>query len=207
MTALPIFDETRREFVSAPEPAPPASLEASTPATSGAAPATGTGAVPSDRSDPVGRFHACLARLHRDLCGSGNIEDAETIAELIQFLNRHRAAASTDAECQPIFAVSAAYIDALTTICIDEAASAQLLARSLVGLGYALPKQGGDTRGWKRLLVWRDQLHRGRLPNEMREVYDRALRFARHAPMEIDLKAALDYALAPGDGVMHTSAG
>jgi len=62
--------------------------------------------------------------------------------------------------------------------------------------GYDLPKHGGDTRGWKRLLLWRDQLVRGKLP-DMREIYERALHFARQAPMAMDLKAAMDYALDP----------
>ena len=40
-------------------------------------------------------------------------------------------------------------------------------------------------------------LARGRLSSRLREVYDRALRFAQQAPMELDLKAALDHAATP----------
>ena len=52
----------------------------------------------------------------------------------------------------------------------DESAAAQTLARKLIALGYDLPKHGGDTRGWKRLLVWRDNLARGLMPADMREM-------------------------------------
>ena len=78
----------------------------------------------------------------------------------------------------------------------DEAAAAQTLARKLIALGYELPKHGGDTRGWKRLPLWRDQLARGLMPPDLREVYERAVKFVRKQPTAIDVKAALDHALA-----------
>ena len=58
--------------------------------------------------------------------------------------------------------MSAAYID-VPALSSDEAAAVQTLARRLVALGYELPKHGGDTRGWKRPLLWRDQLMRGHI--------------------------------------------
>ena len=56
-------------------------------------------------------------------------------------------------------------------------------------------KQGGDTRGWKRLLMWRDNLVRGLMPSDIRETYERALKFARKHPNALDVKTALDHAL------------
>jgi hypothetical protein len=199
MSALPIFDEARREFVpAAPAPQPahcaPANERVPPPAPR-----------PSIRVQPAGErderlsvFQACLARLRQNLDDSGNAADAETVGDLIGFLNSPEAAKALadERDHQPIYAVSAAYIDVLA-ITSDEAAAAQTLARKLVALGYELPKQGGDTRGWKRLLLWRDQLVRGHLPAELGDTYQRALKFARKAPNGLDVKAALDYALAP----------
>src|SRR5205085_12375897 len=91
--------------------------------------------------------------------------------------------------------ICTAEITVLTNITTDDKQAAQLLARKLITKGYARPRQGGDTRGWKRLLWWRDQLERGRLPGELRNIYERTLKFALQAPNDIDLKAALDNAL------------
>jgi hypothetical protein len=128
----------------------------------------------------------------------GHAGDAETVGELLAFLHSPEAAKALadERDHRPIYAVSAALIDVLAII-TDESAAAQALARKLVALGYQLPKQGGDTRGWKRLLLWRDQLARGLMPPDLRDVYERALKFARKDPTALDLKAALDYALAP----------
>jgi len=199
MSALPIYDEARREFV----PATPA------PQPAQCAPAAERGPPPSPRpsirAQPTGErderlsvFQACLARIRQNLEGSGNAADAETIGDLMGFLASREAAKALadERDHQPIYAVSAAFIDVLA-ITSDEAPAAQTLARKLVALGYELPKQGGDTRGWKRLLLWRDQLVRGHQPTELRDIYERALKFARKAPAGLDVKAALDYALAP----------
>jgi hypothetical protein len=199
MSALPIYDEARREFV----PATPA------PQPAQCAPAAERGPPPSprpsiraqpaaERDERVSVFQACLARVRHNLEASGNAADAETIGDLMGFLASREAAKALvdERDHQPIYAVSAAFIDMLA-ITSDEAAAAQTLARKLVALGYELPKQGGDTRGWKRLLLWRDQLVRGHQPAELRDIYERALKFARKAPTGLDVKAALDCALAP----------
>jgi hypothetical protein len=198
MSALPIFDETRREFVpatSAPQPAQcaPASERAPPPA-----PRPTIRLQPAERDDRLSVFQACLARLRRQLDDGGQTADAETIGDLIGFLNSPQAAKALadERDHRPIYAVGAAYIDVLA-LTSDEAAAAQTLARKLVALGYELPKQGGDTRGWKRLLLWRDQLVRGHMPAELHDIYERALKFARKAPAALDVKAALDLALEP----------
>jgi hypothetical protein len=199
MSALPIYDEARREFV----PATPA------PQPTQCAPAAERGPPPfprpsirvlpaSERDERLSVFQACLARIRQNLEQGGNAADAETIGDLMGFLASGEAAKALadERDHQPIYAVSAAYIDVLA-ITSDETLAAQTLARKLVALGYELPKQGGDTRGWKRLLLWRDQLVRGHQPAELREIYQRALKFARKAPTGLDVKAGLDYALAP----------
>jgi hypothetical protein len=199
MSALPIFDEARREFVPA-TPAPQSARCA--PATPRVPPPAPRPSIrlpsPGEGDDRLSLFQSCLARIKQTLEDSGNGADAETIGELLGVLHSPDAAKALadERDQRPIYAVSAAYIDVLA-ITSDESAAAQTLARKLVALGYELPKQGGDTRGWKRLLLWRDHLARGLKPADLREVYERALKFARKNPTAVDVKAALDYALAP----------
>ena len=197
MSALPIFDEARREFLPlpAPPPAPPARTRVSAPAP---APSSPRIVPPVERDERLCRFQSCLARVKQTLDDLGNAADAATLGELLAFLHSPQAAtALTDErDHRPIYAVAAAYIDVLSTVS-DQSAAAQTLARKLIALGYELPKQGGDTRGWKRLLVWRDNLARGLIPADLCEVYERAVKFARKHPNTVDVKAALDDATAP----------
>jgi hypothetical protein len=195
MSALPIFDEVRREFVPAtpaPQPAP-APARAPPPAPRPSMRVT----PPLERDERLCHFQTCLTRVKQTLEEAGHAADATTLGELIAFFHSPQAAKALADECdhRPVYAVAAAYVDVLTAVS-DESAAAQALARKLVALGYDLPKQGCDTRGWKRLLLWRDNLARGLMPPDMRETYERALKFARKHPTAIDLKAALDHALA-----------
>jgi hypothetical protein len=208
MSALPIFDEARREFVPAtpaPQPAP-ARARVPPPAPRPSMRVT----PPLERDERLCHFQTCLTRVKQTLEEAGHAADATTLGELIAFFHSPQAAKALADECdhRPVYAVAAAYVDVLTAVS-DESAAAQALARKLVALGYDLPKQGSDTRGWKRLLLWRDNLARGLMPPDMRQTYERALKFARKHPTTIDLKAALDHALAaepaPAAGaVTHT---
>jgi hypothetical protein len=84
----------------------------------------------------------------------------------------------------------------LTTIsATDEATAAQALALRLVSLGHELPRRGGDTRGWKRLLLWRNRLERRQLPPTMTDIYRRALEFARHDLERLNVDAALEHVM------------
>jgi hypothetical protein len=196
MSALPIFDEARREFlpVPAPPPAPPVRTRVSAPPS----PPTPRIVPPVERDERLCHFQSCLARVKQTVEETGNTADAATLGDLIAFLHSPQAAKALadERDHRPIYAVAAAYINVLSTVS-DESAAAQTLARKLIALGYELPKQGGDTRGWKRLLLWRDNLARGLIPADLREVYERALKFARKHPNAVDVKAALDEALAP----------
>jgi hypothetical protein len=209
MSALPIFDETLREFVPAPAPAPQAAR--ARPARSRVLPPSAAPSArlvpPPERDERLAHFQSCLARVRQTLEEGGNAADATTVGELVAFLHSPQAAKALADECdhRPIYAVTAAYIDVLSAVS-DESVAAQTLARKLVALGYDLPKQGGDTRGWKRLLLWRDNLARGLMPADMRETYERALKFARKHPTTVDLKAAFDHASAqsaPGSCSKH----
>jgi len=196
MSALPIFDEVRREFLpaSVPPPAPPARMRVTTP------PSRPSPRIvpPVERDERLCHFQSCLTRVKQTLEEAGTAADAATLGELIAFLHSPQAAKALadERDHRPIYAVAAAYIDVLSAVS-DESVAAQTLARKLIALGYDMPKQGGDTRGWKRLLLWRDNLARGLIPADLCEVYERAVRFARKNPNTVDVKAALDDALAP----------
>jgi hypothetical protein len=194
MSALPIFDETLREFLPVPAPRPPRAKSAR-PRMLPPPPAVRL-VPPAERDERVAQFQSCLTRIKQTLEEDGNAADAATLGELVAFLHSPQAAKALadERDHRPIYAVAAAYIEVLTAVS-DESAAAQTLARKLVALGYDLPKQGGDTRGWKRLLLWRDNLARGLMPADMRETYERALKFARKHPNALDVKAALDHAL------------
>jgi hypothetical protein len=198
MSALPIFDETLREFLPAPAPRPARTTSARARMLPPPPPPSVRMVPPPERDERLSHFQSCLTRVKQTLEEDGNTGDAATLGELLAFLHSPQAATALadERDHRPIYAVATAYIDVLSTMS-DESAAAQTLARKLIALGYDLPKQGGDTRGWKRLLLWRDNLARGLMPADMRETYERALKFARKHPTTVDLKAALAEAAAP----------
>jgi hypothetical protein len=198
MSALPIFDEVRREFLPVPAAPQPAAPRVRTRVSTLPPPPSARVIPPLEREERLCHLQSCLARIKQTLEETGSAADAATLGELIAFLHSPQAAKALADERDhlPVYAVAAAYIDVLANMS-DESAAAQTLARKLIGLGYELPKQGGDTRGWKRLLLWRDNLARGLIPADLREVYERALKFARNHPTAVDVKAALDDAVAP----------
>lgn len=142
-------------------------------------------------------FLQFLQRVKRGFEAAGQPDDAALAEEVAAYLMAHGVEDEAgDCDLNPIFAVAAAYIAVLTTIsAVDEAAAAQALARRLVSLGHELPKRGGDTRGWKRLLLWRDRLERRQLPSTMSDLYRRALEFARQDLGHLNVNAALDHVM------------
>jgi hypothetical protein len=142
-------------------------------------------------------FVQFLLRVKQGLETAGQSRDAAIAEELAAYLMLHPVEdEGEDSDLNPIFAVAAAYLTVLTTIsAVDEASAAQALARRLVSLGHELPRRGGDTRGWKRLLVWRDRLERQQLPPTMTDIYRRALEFARHDLEHMNVNAALEHVM------------
>lgn len=53
----------------------------------------------------------------------------------------------------------------------DEAEAAQRVSRQLLARGIPMPSHGGDARGWRRLLEFRDRLRHGQLGEEAAEAY------------------------------------
>jgi hypothetical protein len=142
-------------------------------------------------------FVQFLQRVKRGLETSGQSDEAALAEELAAYLMlQHEEEETADSDLNPMFAVAAAYLAVLTTIsAIDEATAAQALALRLVSLGHELPRRGGDTRGWKRLLLWRNRLERRQLPPTMTDIYRRALEFARHDLERLNVDAALEHVM------------
>ena len=159
------------------------------------------GYLPLEPASPkLDTFVEFLQRVKHTLNTSGQSDEAAIADELAAYLlSQHVEEEAADGDLNPMFAVAAAYLAVLTTIsAIDEASAAQALARRLVSLGHKLPQRGGDTRGWKRLLLWRNRLERQQLPPSMTDIYRRALEFARQDLRHLNLNAALDHAMGRG---------
>jgi hypothetical protein len=56
---------------------------------------------------------------------------------------------------------ASAVIDLLIKAGNDENEAAQMVMRRLVAAGVLPPLQGGDARGWRRLLEWRSEISQG----------------------------------------------
>lgn len=70
-----------------------------------------------------------------------------------------------------LLARAAAVIDLLVKGGHDESEAAQTVMRRLVAAGVPAPAQGGDARGWRRLLEWRNTLLHGYGPEEAKLEY------------------------------------
>jgi len=154
--------------------------------------------LPLEPASPkLDTFVQFLQRVKHRLETSGQSGEAAIAEELAAYLMlHHEEEEAADCDLNPMFAVAAAYLAVLTTIsAIDEATAAQALALRLVSLGHELPRRGGDTRGWKRLLLWRNRLERQQLPPTMTEIYRRALEFARQDLERLNVDAALEHVM------------
>jgi hypothetical protein len=85
----------------------------------------------------------------------------------------------------------AAVIDLLIKSGSDEEDAAQLIMRRLVASGVPPPRQGGDARGWKRLLEWRTDLGHGLAPEEAIEEYRRFTKELEAIPAQERLSRVL----------------
>lgn len=80
-----------------------------------------------------------------------------------------------DARWAGEYAKECAAISYLILTGIKEDDAAQRVARELVGRGIPLPAHGGDSRGWKRLLKFRDKIRHGLVSESIVRSYRDAL--------------------------------
>jgi hypothetical protein len=85
-----------------------------------------------------------------------------------------------------------AVIDLLVKAGYDDAEAAQLLTRRMLALGVPPPQQGGDARGWKRLLEWRENLSHGIGSVDAKHEYREFTRDIDAIPANERLKRVLD---------------
>jgi hypothetical protein len=86
----------------------------------------------------------------------------------------------------------AATIDLLVKGGYDEAEAAQLITRRMLAAGVPPPEKGGDARGWKRLLVWRENLSHGIGSRDAKEEYRDFTREIETIPAPERLQRVLD---------------
>jgi len=102
--------------------------------------------------------------------------------------NRRKGRAPSD----NLLARAASVIDLLVKAGSDEGEAAQMVMRRLIAAGVPAPQQGGDARGWKRLLSWRADLSHGLGSAEAREEYQDFTRELETIPANERVKRVLD---------------
>jgi hypothetical protein len=154
----------------------------------------------------------CLGAVIRELADEGLAkEDLQPLVDLEAELRKHLAPlAATPSTATPkalpgererrrgrppseeMLGRVAAVIDLLVKAGYDEAHAAQLLTRKLLAAGVSPPLQGGDARGWKRLLFWRADLSFGLASPEAKDEYRAFTRELETIPANERVKRVLD---------------
>lgn len=154
-----------------------------------------------EAGDTVGLSVKCLHAVIAELAANGvSSEDLQPLADLEELVERRKAAERAadkvpslalnhDASEAPnllqtprdqrrgappstiLLARASALIDLLVRSGQDEPEAAQTAMRQLLAVGVPAPAQGGDSRGWRRLLEFRNALLLGRGPEEARHEY------------------------------------
>jgi hypothetical protein len=91
-----------------------------------------------------------------------------------------------------LLARASALIDLLIKGGSGEAEAAQIMMRKLVAAGVPPPKQGGDARGWKRLLEWRIDLGHGLVSEKAQQEYLAFTRRLKAIPAPERVQRALE---------------
>lgn len=93
-------------------------------------------------------------------------EETDAKSPAIPRDRRHNSAPSAT-----LLARAAVVIDLLVKSGQDESEAAQAVMRRLIAAGIPPPAQGGDARGWKRLLEWRNAMQQGVGPEDAKYEY------------------------------------
>jgi hypothetical protein len=153
-------------------------------------------------ADPVALGAKCLHAVVAQLAEEGvSQEDLQPLndleARVRQFMaqtqgvgvaNRRKQRPPSDL----LLARGAAVIDLLIKVGTDEGEAAQTVMRRLVAAGVPPPKQGGDARGWKRLLEWRTALVHGHVSSEAQQEYRDFTREIDAIPADQRVRRVLD---------------
>jgi hypothetical protein len=135
---------------------------------------------PAEHETALGK--ASLDTVIAQLAAEGvSREDLKPLSDLIAYLERLNVPQGSTAgerrknipPSDAFLARVAAVIDLLIKSGSDEEEAAQLIMRRLMAAGVPPPRQGGDARGWKRLLEWKDDLAKGLASDEAMQEYRR----------------------------------
>jgi hypothetical protein len=127
-------------------------------------------------------------------------EDLQPLIDLEQVL--HRLKARTQGEVanrrkgrppsDSLLARASAVIDLLIKAGHDESEAAQMVMRRLMAVGVPPPEKGGDARGWRRLLEYRNELSRGFGSKEAQLEYQDFTREIDAIPAQDRVRRVLD---------------
>ena len=153
-------------------------------------------------SDPVALGAKCLHAVIAQLAEEGvSQEDLQPLndleARVRQFMAQTQGAGVADRRKQRppsdlLLARGAAVIDLLIKAGADESEAAQTVMRRLMAAGVPPPKQGGDARGWRRLLEWRATILQGFGSSEARQEYRDFTREIEAIPADQRVRRVLD---------------
>jgi hypothetical protein len=156
----------------------------------------------SDNDDSLPLGAMCLGAVVAQLAEDGMPqEDLQPLVELEAQLQQLMAQAQGQGVAnrrrqlppsELLLARGAAVIDLLIKGGADESEAAQMVMRRLMAVGVPPPKQGGDARGWKRLLEWRTALGHRLVSNEAQREYQEFNREIETIPAEQRVARVLD---------------
>jgi len=123
----------------------------------------------------------CLHAVITQLAAEGvSAEDLQPLADLDALVRdlktkpvtpSQRERRRSSAPSPILLARAAAVIDLLVKSGQEESEAAQAVMRRMVVAGVPPPSQGGDARGWRRLLEWRNNILQGFGPAEAKDEY------------------------------------
>jgi hypothetical protein len=134
-----------------------------------------------DSEDKTSLGIKCLHAVITQLAAEGvSPEDLQPLADLEALIGAPKAKSPAETKRErrhssapsPILlARAAAVIDLLVKSGQDESEAAQAVMRRMVIAGVPPPTQGGDSRGWRRLLEWRNHMLLGFGPDDAKQEY------------------------------------
>ena len=156
----------------------------------------------SKREDKIALGVKCLHVVIAQLTEEGvPPEDLQPLIELEAILQRLKAKGDGEAVAnrrkqrppsEELLARASAVIDLLIKAGHEEAEAAQIVMRRLMAMGVPPPRQGGDARGWRRLLEWRTELGHGLVSQEAQAEYKDFSREIEAIPAQERVKRVLD---------------
>jgi hypothetical protein len=127
-------------------------------------------------------------------------EDLQPLVELEVVLQKLREPQGNDIAkrrkgrppSEALLARASAMIDLLIKAGNDESKAAQAVMRLLMAAGVPPPQKGGDARGWRRLLEWRDRLGHGIVSAEAQQEYEEFSREIAAIPANERVRRVVD---------------